>query len=290
MIIYCAQHKINGKVYIGQTIRTLEQRKKKHAKDANCHTHIFFSRAIIKYGIDSFDWTILCHCNSQKELNEQEIKLIKQYRATNRKYGYNSAPGGNGFAPEKHSHKHSEATRQLLSQKSKKFWENNPEKQALIKVKQKEWLAKPESRKQLGDTVRKRWTDPVYREKCSKAHTKVLQEQWNNPDYREKQKKILKDRWASPIHREAMLKGLKRPRPNQSEKLKQYWSIPEHRKSRSEISKAMWANPEFRNKRSIQWSDPALRRKTSEKIKALWADPVYREKMKKGRKNGSSNR
>ena len=52
--IYKITNKINNKVYIGQTINSLEKRFKQHLSEAkqgkNCRLH----SAIRKYGIDAF--------------------------------------------------------------------------------------------------------------------------------------------------------------------------------------------------------------------------------------------
>ena len=45
-IIYCAINRINGKVYIGQTIETLERRIIKHKSQAIKNKNIYFYNAI----------------------------------------------------------------------------------------------------------------------------------------------------------------------------------------------------------------------------------------------------
>jgi group I intron endonuclease len=93
MIIYKATNKINGKCYIGQTIATLEVRIKRHNNAKNRNTH--FSKAIKKYGIDIFKWTILEFCYSEEELNEKEQWYIKYFKSFGED-GYNMCKGGNG--------------------------------------------------------------------------------------------------------------------------------------------------------------------------------------------------
>ncbi len=58
MIIYKATNLINGKVYIGATSLKLNARIKYHIKDAYRPDRPKgrFQEAIIKYGIDSFDF------------------------------------------------------------------------------------------------------------------------------------------------------------------------------------------------------------------------------------------
>jgi group I intron endonuclease len=56
MIIYKITNKVNGKVYIGQTIRSLNTRFKEHCKKPRC---IALHSAINEYGRNSFEVSIL---------------------------------------------------------------------------------------------------------------------------------------------------------------------------------------------------------------------------------------
>ena len=49
---------INGKIYIGLTTKTLEERVKYHERDS-LRMDTYFYRAIKKYGFDSFKWEII---------------------------------------------------------------------------------------------------------------------------------------------------------------------------------------------------------------------------------------
>lgn len=93
MIIYKVTNKFNGKVYIGQTIRTLEQRKWQHLDAAKngCKTH--FYNAIRKYGEKNFVFEIIDEASSVQELNELERYYIQKYDSI--KNGYNMVDGGN---------------------------------------------------------------------------------------------------------------------------------------------------------------------------------------------------
>jgi hypothetical protein len=102
-IIYKATNRLNGKVYIGQTTSTLDERKKQHVFTAfSPNTQKYpFQKAIVKYGEASFDWVVIDTGDTLDELNEKEIKwilLVESY--SNPKKGYNRTPGGNVFPDE----------------------------------------------------------------------------------------------------------------------------------------------------------------------------------------------
>lgn len=97
MIIYKATNKINGKCYIGQTVKTLNKRIPSHKCDALTRNSSYgFHRALRKYGFDSFTWEILCECETKGEMNEMEYHYIKQYRSHGSENGYNMTWGGDG--------------------------------------------------------------------------------------------------------------------------------------------------------------------------------------------------
>jgi predicted XRE-type DNA-binding protein len=102
MIIYKAQHKTSGKVYIGKTVLPLDKRKAKHKYEAlQKDTSYKFHRAIRKYGVLSFDWTIVDTAETTEELTEKEIYYIALYDSVNK--GYNTTTGGEGMAGFNHT-------------------------------------------------------------------------------------------------------------------------------------------------------------------------------------------
>jgi len=97
MIIYKATNIINNECYIGQTKQKFDIRIKQHiylAKRGKRKSS--FHRSINKYVEDSFNWEILCECNTHEELDEMEYHYIKQYNSHIDINGYNLTEGGNG--------------------------------------------------------------------------------------------------------------------------------------------------------------------------------------------------
>jgi group I intron endonuclease len=93
MIIYKATNLDNGKVYIGKTKNSIEDRIKQHNKS----NHIYlFQRALKKYGPENFDWQIIDVLEDEEELSRREIYWINLYGSNHNKLGYNLTNGGEG--------------------------------------------------------------------------------------------------------------------------------------------------------------------------------------------------
>lgn len=98
--IYKYQNKINGKVYIGQSLN-IENRYKQHLYDAQSRAErgTGVDLAINKYGIDQFDFEIIEQCEPS-QLNEREIYWIEYYDSYHN--GYNRTIGGTSLQGENH--------------------------------------------------------------------------------------------------------------------------------------------------------------------------------------------
>lgn len=101
--IYKYTNKINGKSYIGQTVRPMSIRNQRHLTDAKNNDNLIFHRAIKKYGIENFKLTIIEDSIDVDILDNREkywIKYYNTYYLNNN--GYNMTEGGSwGNAPRK---------------------------------------------------------------------------------------------------------------------------------------------------------------------------------------------
>jgi len=101
MWIYKITNIQNNKVYIGQSIRPVEQRFRRHINDALSNildTH--FARAIRKYGEESFQIETIDSANNQDELNQKEQYWIRYYNSVENGYNETDAIykcGGNTY-------------------------------------------------------------------------------------------------------------------------------------------------------------------------------------------------
>jgi group I intron endonuclease len=90
--ITCSQ---NGKVYIGYTSKTIDERFKVHCENAKCKRNYALADAMRVYGIPAFTVELLLQCESHKEACEHEIRLIKELNSI-LPHGYNMTHGGDG--------------------------------------------------------------------------------------------------------------------------------------------------------------------------------------------------
>lgn len=100
--IYKITNKLNGKIYIGQTLKSLEERFQKHCwktteKD-KYHMNMAIKKAIRKYGKENFTIELIEEVN-QELLDVREIYWISFYDSYNK--GYNCTLGGKNGATRK---------------------------------------------------------------------------------------------------------------------------------------------------------------------------------------------
>ena len=94
MLVYLVTNKENGKVYVGKTEKTLNNRWRQHIRAARGGSPFRFHKAIRKYGEQGFEVVELCHASSVEELDVLERFFTHLCRATNFALGYNSVVGG----------------------------------------------------------------------------------------------------------------------------------------------------------------------------------------------------
>ena len=89
MIIYKITNEVNGKIYIGKTTKTIEERFQKHLYTTNGGSKTYLHRAIRKYGADNFSLKTLEVVKG--DIDEREIHWI-----SNLNPDYNMTTGGEG--------------------------------------------------------------------------------------------------------------------------------------------------------------------------------------------------
>lgn len=91
--LYRVINKINGKVYIGQTVKP-SARWWQHRNDS-ADPKIPFHYAIKKYGVENFEFEVIATCKGFDNANEIETLLVAQYEShISKNKGYNVTHGG----------------------------------------------------------------------------------------------------------------------------------------------------------------------------------------------------
>lgn len=143
-IIYRIVNRINGKLYVGQTVQSLKARWKEHRNDVKRYDYPIY-RAIRKYGIENFYPEQLDTANDQEELDLKEI-YYSEYYNTMKPNGYNLKIGnGQGYLSEETKRKMSEAK---TGEKHWKFEKiiTEQERQRLISIRPKFWSEEAKER------------------------------------------------------------------------------------------------------------------------------------------------
>jgi group I intron endonuclease len=95
-VVYKITNTANGKVYIGQTLRKLENRIQQYRKGQG---NPYLNRAFEKYGFDRFTFEVIYDTDNILDLNEKEVYYIAHYDSTDKAKGYNLHEGGRNCIP-----------------------------------------------------------------------------------------------------------------------------------------------------------------------------------------------
>ena len=177
--VYLLTNKINSKIYIGATERTLEERLLDHKDKAKRIANTLLYRAINKYGIENFEiLTLYENENRDFIFNIAEPFFIKLYCSNDINFGYNLTPGGDGireFTPE---------IRLKLSESQKLNWEDPK-----YRSKAEKKMRSPSYRKLKSEIAKSQWSDSSNRKKMDS----IMQ----SNEYREKMaKSCTKYKWT----------------------------------------------------------------------------------------------
>jgi group I intron endonuclease len=134
-----------GKAYVGQTI-DLRQRFKKYKSLRKKDIGPAFYNALVKYGFENFELSVLASLASQSLLDRAEILAIWREK-TLKPHGYNLNAGGNNAIPteetrEKMADKarnRSEETLKNMSDAAKRKWENMTEEEKAKSISHLSW-------------------------------------------------------------------------------------------------------------------------------------------------------
>lgn len=118
MIIYKITNLVSGKCYVGQTIRSIEERFEEHRRKKNT----YIGKAIRFYGQENFRIEAIDSANNQKTLNDLEMQWIDKLK-TMKPNGYNLCLGGGNTSGYKHR---TEAKLLMSKNRGRYYKEDNP--------------------------------------------------------------------------------------------------------------------------------------------------------------------
>ena len=109
--VYIHTNKINGKMYVGQTIHG-NNPNKRWSNGRGYQKNLYFGNAVQKYGWDNFDHDVIASNLTKEEACNFEKILIKELNTYDKNFGYNLTLGGEGLS----GYRLSEETRKKTSE------------------------------------------------------------------------------------------------------------------------------------------------------------------------------
>lgn len=292
MLIYMIENILNGKFYIGKTVKTVEERFKQHIRCAKRGVNRKLYDAMNHYGIDQFVFYVIeDNIQSEDVLNEREIYWIAKLNAIEN--GYNMAEGGQGGAsivPKHWDEKHHASFHDYLYNRggieliSKRMKENNPMKGRKHANESKEKMSL--SREKYKEAYRERFkgeNNPMY------GYTKEYVEAHKNES---EFCRNLSDKWAEKtevyskeyveVHKNEseFCEKLSRIRQEMSERFSGEGN-PMYGRNDQCYGARRW-NAEVKGKTAeeiygVEWAKQRAE-KQSEAMKRLWKDKNYKKK------------
>ena len=152
-IVYKVHNKINGKIYIGVTTKGLSRRISEHVMENSSPVQ----KALNKYGLQSFDISVIDYAEDKEALFDKEVYWIQFYdcKAPN---GYNLTAGGEGLI---------DPVKEVIDRISKTVSESLVGNQRALGFRHS-----ASSIKSISEGIKKRWQDPEGRaEKIRQSRT-----------------------------------------------------------------------------------------------------------------------
>ena len=297
-IIYLVKNKVNGKCYIGQTMKKngfrdrydvkygqslIESlymaRKKTMDNKEEYKKEILNKRDILlqdmeKYGLDAFEVNeCIDYAFSRQELDIKEKTYIKYYKSLIKENGYNKTAGGQGLQAFVGQ---DEISRELW--KDEEF--RNKTTNAIIAATTTE-----EYREKMRKITTELWKNEEYRNKTISSIIKKV----STEEYKEKIRKTITELWKKEEFRDKVVNSLIKSwenedrRKEQSKRSKEMWNNEEKRKEIIENMLEAWKNQELKESFSKHMKevmqDEEIRKKLSDGAKKEWQQDGFREKM-----------
>lgn len=239
--VYLVTCLLNKRKYVGITTRGYLNRWKSHIRASMKEKDDYrFHKAIRKYGVSNFKIEVLedkSYVNPNRLANwlfKREEYWIRLYNSNH--VGYNMTKGGDGVPGLIIS----EEGRKAISNRMKKFYEDNPEMKKKVVKRAHEENRKPENRKRMSELQKKRFDEMTAEERLEHIE-KTKQGMDNLPT--ETKERI--ERTQFKKNQEAWNKGIETPEEvrrkiSESEKGRLAWNkgVPMSEEQKKKVSKS----------------------------------------------------
>lgn len=171
-IIYQHLNTINGKCYIGQTTKSIEERWEQHLKESLYGSSCIFHKAIRKYSENIFEHKILCEIyrDTPEQLKEvldyYECYYIQYYDSYNS--GYNMTLGGGGSLGYKFSQEARQKQSEIQQGESNSFYGKHHSDES------KQKMSKAKTGKKMSEKTKNRLSQAKKGKPLSEEHRKNL--------------------------------------------------------------------------------------------------------------------
>lgn len=145
MVVYKIVNDVNGKMYIGQTIQSIESRMSEHIDSAKKGSMNSIHQAIRQYGAEHFHIEVVTTATTREQLYQLEAYYVDLWNTVEQ--GYNDIGGGRfgsnnpmNYAKVKERHDkvmRSEEVRSKISSTLKKYYRENHDSPAEVEHRRK---------------------------------------------------------------------------------------------------------------------------------------------------------
>jgi group I intron endonuclease len=137
-----------GKVYVGQTVKTLKARKGNHKYMAlKGDQRTAFQCALLDEGFDAFAWEQIDQAETPEELDAKEKQWIAYYDSMNPGKGYNSTDGGTKTV-------YSDEARHRISKARKGIYPSRETRQKMSEARRHRPPTTEETRRRMSESMK----------------------------------------------------------------------------------------------------------------------------------------
>ena len=136
----------NQKVYVGITRQSVEDRWKNGRSYVRC---VSVDRAIKKYGWENIKHEVIRVVETKEDAERLEKLFIYKYGSNDPRFGYNLTSGGGA------KYGLSEESREKIGRKNREIWANDPQKRADASLRMKKRMSDPQYRQKVLTALQK---------------------------------------------------------------------------------------------------------------------------------------